>query len=84
MPKSRIRRRSVPAATGAPTPRRKPRSYAWVAPAMLFFFILGIAWLSVYYISAGQLPVMRDLQAWNLAVGFSFIMIGFALATQWR
>ncbi len=51
---------------------------------MLFFFILGIAWLSVYYISAGQLPVMRDLQAWNLAVGFSFIMIGFALATQWR
>jgi hypothetical protein len=51
---------------------------------MLALFLLGIAWLVVYYVSGGNLPVWRQLGGWNLAVGFGLILGGFGLSTQWR
>jgi hypothetical protein len=65
---------------------RKPKgpSPVWLAPLMLVLFGIGVAWLVVYYISGGLIPVMRDLGPWNLGVGFGFIVAGFALSTQWR
>jgi hypothetical protein len=51
---------------------------------MLACFILGIIWLSTYYITGGEVVGMRSLAGWNLAVGFAFIMVGFALSTRWR
>ncbi len=84
MPKSRGRKKDTSGA-GEPV-ARAPRgpSPAWLAPLMLTLFAIGVLWLVVYYISNGQLPVMESLRAWNLAVGFGFIVAGFALATQWR
>ena len=84
MPKSRGRKRST-SETGEPVARApKGPSPVWLAPLMLVLFAVGVVWLVVYYVSGGSAPLLRDLGAWNLAVGFGFIVAGFALSTQWR
>ncbi|MGE5765188.1 MAG: cell division protein CrgA [Mycobacterium leprae] len=83
MPKSRIRRRA--AYTPPPTrSRAKSVSPPWLAPLMVTMFLLGIAWLTVFYLTNGDVWGLRELGNWNLAVGFGFIMAGFAISTQWR
>lgn len=87
MPRSRVRRKNAytpPPTSGSVVVRKRRRSTAWVGPAMLVFFLLGIIWLSAYYISGGDMILLRDLGAWNLAIGFAFVLVGFGLATQWR
>lgn len=82
MPKSRVRTKSP----YTPPPTRsssKQVSPPWLAPAMIGFLLLGLAWLVVYYVTNGELPI-RAIQAGNLAVGFGLMIIGGGLATQWR
>jgi formylmethanofuran dehydrogenase subunit A len=83
VPKSRIRKKSA----YTPPPTRSKKKIAgkpWVGPAMGVFFLVGIAWLVVYYLTQGDIPVFRALADWNLAIGFGLICVGFGLATQWR
>ena len=87
MPKSRIRKkvkeeRTVQAQVGqtTPDPTESPR---WLAPVMLAMFLLGLAWIVVYYITQTKYPV-PNLGAWNMGIGFVFVGIGFSLATRWR
>ena len=85
MPESRRRKKPTTLSQTAPTPpKRKGPSPRWLAPLMLVLFGLGILWLVVYYLSEGDMPVAGDLGAWNLLVGFGFIILGFILSTQWR
>ncbi len=83
MPESRIRRKTAytPPTTRSARKRSSPR---WVVPVMLVFFVLGVIWLSAYYISGGDAWLISALGGWNLAIGFGFILVGFALSTQWR
>jgi hypothetical protein len=37
-----------------------------------------------YYITNGSFPGMSALGAWNLVVGFAFIIAGVTLSTRWR
>ena len=87
MPKSRIRKkvkeeRTVQAQVvqSTPEPTESPR---WLAPVMLSMFLLGLAWIVVYYITQTKYPV-PNLGAWNMGIGFVFVGIGFSLATRWR
>jgi hypothetical protein len=87
MPKSRIRKkvkeeRTVQAQVvqSTPEPTESPR---WLAPVMLANFLLGLAWIVVYYITQTKYPV-PNLGAWNMGIGFVFVGIGFSLATRWR
>ena len=87
MPKSRIRKkvkeeRTVQAQVvqSTPEPTESPR---WLAPAMLAMFLLGLAWIVVYYITQTKYPI-PNLGAWNMGIGFIFVGIGFSLATRWR
>ena len=87
MPKSRIRKkvkeeRTVQAQVvqSTPEPTEIPR---WLAPVMLAMFLLGLAWIVVYYITQTKYPV-PNLGAWNMGIGFVFVGIGFSLATRWR
>jgi hypothetical protein len=87
MPKSRIRKkvkeeRTVQAQVvqSTPEPTESPR---WLAPLMLAMFLLGLAWIVVYYITQTKYPV-PNLGAWNMGIGFVFVGIGFSLATRWR
>jgi hypothetical protein len=83
VPKSRVRR----TVAYTPPPRRSPlkrRSAPWVGAVMLAMFVIGIVWLATYYISGSDVPGMRALGGWNLAIGMGFILAGFGLAVRWN
>jgi len=46
--------------------------------------VVGLAWIVVYYLSQGSIPGISALGAWNLVVGFAFIVAGVVLSTRWR
>ncbi|SFY30911.1 cell division protein CrgA [Streptomyces atratus] len=84
MPKSRIRKK----ADFTPPPAKqatniKLTSHSWVAPVMLALFLIGLAWIVVFYVTDGDLPI-KDLENWNIVVGFGFIAGGFGVSTQWK
>jgi uncharacterized membrane protein (DUF485 family) len=64
---------------------KKPRttSRVWVAPLMLACWLLGLAWLVVFYVAGTDIPVMNDLGNWNLLIGMGLIALGFVVSTQW-
>jgi Cell division protein CrgA len=90
VPESRKRKKpahsSRPAA-GAAVAKKKGPSPRWLPALMVVLFGIGMLWLVVFYLTEarmGGLPGASDIGNWNLLVGFAFIIVGFALATQWR
>ena len=84
MPRSRIRRRKAytpPAATNRAALRVSGR---WVAPTMVTLMLLGLAWLCVYYLAGQDVPLMRDIGAWNVGIGMGLIVAGFLVSTRWK
>ncbi|MER6121216.1 cell division protein CrgA [Streptomyces sp. NPDC001795] len=84
MPKSRIRKK----ADYTPPPSKqaaniKLSSHGWVVPVMLAMFLIGLAWIVVFYVTDGSLPI-HALRNWNIVVGFGFIAAGFGVSTQWK
>jgi hypothetical protein len=86
MPKSRIRKKKKDnrpvqdLAAVSSAPLESPR---WLAPVMVGSFLLGLAWIVTFYISQTKYPV-PGIGVWNMIIGFSFIGLGFSLATRWR
>ncbi len=82
MPKSRVRSKAVY------TPPKKSAkaqvSPRWLVPTMLASLLLGLAWISLYYVTGGSNVLQSWAGAWNLVIGFAFIIVGVALATRWR
>jgi cell division protein CrgA len=81
VPKSRVRSKAV----YTPPPRRSKSKVSprWLAPTMIACLLIGLAWIALYYVTQGSLPV-SPLGAWNLAVGFAFIIGGVGLSTKWH
>ena len=82
MPKSRSRTKAV----YTPPPKRaasKMPSPRWLVPAMLACLLIGLAWIALYYVTSGSLPV-HALGPWNLGIGFALIIGGVGLSTKWR
>jgi hypothetical protein len=50
---------------------------------MLGCLIVGLVWIVVFYVSQQAWPV-GALGAWNLVVGFAFLVAGVVLSTRWR
>lgn len=73
--------------TFVPPPRRAAdadkTSPSWYAPLFVVLLVVGLLWIVVYYVSSGALPI-GALGAWNLAVGFAVMMIGFMMTMNWR
>ena len=86
VPESKGRKNKAHGVPALPT-ERKPKkigSPAWLVPTMLAFFIIGLAYIVVFYIAGNDIPVMRDLSAIvNVGIGFGFIVVGFILSTRW-
>ncbi|MFI6504969.1 cell division protein CrgA [Nonomuraea typhae] len=82
MPKPKARKKAVY------TPPQKTQqvkvSPRWLAPTMVAAWIIGILWIAVYYIAPSTVPLIKDLQNWNLLIGFVFIIFGVVLSTRWR
>ncbi|MEU1801922.1 MULTISPECIES: cell division protein CrgA [unclassified Streptomyces] len=85
MPKSRIRKKD----DFTPPPAKQATSISltsgrrWVAPLMLAMFLIGLAWIVLFYVTTGDMPV-KSLGNWNIVVGFGFIAAGFVVSTQWK
>ena len=58
-------------------------SPSWLAPVMVANFLIGLFWIVVFYVSQTTYPI-PGIGAWNMIIGFSFIGVGFSLATKWR
>jgi hypothetical protein len=87
VPKSRVRKKKTDtyrSAGGAAvaTKKRQP-SPVWFGGLVLGTMLIGVAWLVMYYVSGGSLPI-ESMKAWNVVIGFMWIATGFALSTQWR
>lgn len=87
MPESRIRRKpgyTAPSGKSA-APKVSPR---WWVPLMLAFFIIGLAWIVVFYLSESRYPIETignwTVGSWNLVIGFGIVMVGFLMTTRWR
>ena len=81
MPKSRVRSKAV--YTPPPRSAKAKVSPPWLVPVMLGCLIVGLVWIVVFYVSQQSWPV-GALGAWNLVVGFAFLVAGVVLATRWR
>ena len=88
MPESKGRKKDV--YTPPPTQKGERKvarlgSPSWLAPTMVTLFVVGLAYLVVFYIAGSSIPVMKDLSALvNVGIGFALIMGGFFLATKWK
>ena len=56
---------------------------SWWLPTSLTLMVLGLLYTIVYYVTSGEYPI-SSLGAWNLAVGFGTIMVGFLMLTRWK
>jgi Cell division protein CrgA len=81
VPKSRTRSKAV--YTPPPRAARAKVSPRWLAPTMVGAFLVGLVWIIVFYVSSQTWPVAA-IGAWNLVVGFAFLVGGLVLATKWR
>ncbi len=59
-----------------------------VVVGMLGCFGVGLLWIVLYYVfsnnNAQNIPVLNDLQNYNLLVGIAFMAVGFTFATKWE
>lgn len=87
VPESRIRKKAAYTAPPAKSGGVKTNA-RWFLPLMCALFIVGLAWIVVYYVTQGQYPLGTfgdwTVGNWNLVIGFGLIMIGFAMTTRWR
>ncbi|MBD5784635.1 cell division protein CrgA [Cellulosimicrobium terreum] len=84
MPESKSRKKPAKAARAPRAPKPEGGNPTWLVPTMLTLMLVGLAWIVLFYLSGpNQLPIPA-LEAWNLAVGFAFIIAGFALTTRWK
>ena len=54
---------------------------------MLGCFLIGLLWICTYYVVSDDpsaIPVMNDLEQYNLLVGIAFMAVGFTFATRWE
>ena len=56
----------------------------WFVPLFCALMIIGLIWCVVYYLSPGGAWPIPNIGAWNLAIGFALIMIGFLMTMWWR
>jgi hypothetical protein len=83
--KSKVRKKSV--YTPPARPQQANVSPRWLVPTMVACWLVGLAWIAVYYVLASTSNTVEPwgtLGAWNLGIGFALIIAGVALSTKWR
>ena len=87
MPKSKVRKKTEPTlrtSTLAPSGHAVRPSPRWYPIVMAAILLIGLAWIVVYYLAGSSVPLMKDLGAWNFAVGFGLMVIGLGMAVRWH
>ena len=58
-----------------------------VVVGMLACFLIGLLWICTFYVFSNDpsgIPIMNDLEQYNLLVGIAFMAVGFTFATRWE
>ncbi|MCG5433073.1 cell division protein CrgA [Mycobacterium sp. MYCO198283] len=94
MPKSKVRKKndfSVKPVSRTPVKVKAGPSSTWFVALFLGLMLIGLFWLLVYQLAAtnpldapGFLVWMANLQAWNYAIAFAFMITGLLLTMRWR
>jgi hypothetical protein len=64
--------------------RKKAPSPTWYPVMMLSLMVIGLAYIAVYYLAGERIPVMKDINSWNFAIGFGLMVSGLFMAVRWR
>ncbi|KAB7789648.1 cell division protein CrgA [Bifidobacterium leontopitheci] len=56
----------------------------WFVPLFCALMIIGLIWAVVYYLSPGGVWPIPNIGAWNLAIAFAILMVGFIMTMWWR
>jgi Cell division protein CrgA len=85
VPESKIRKKGAytPPPEKKQTPIKLDSGRSIVAPLMVGFFVLGLLWIVIYYLSGASYPVPA-LHGWNMAIGFGLIIAGFITSMRWK
>lgn len=54
---------------------------------MLGCFLIGLIYIVIFYFvgnNLNEVPLMKDLDQYNLVVGIAFMAVGFTYATRWE
>ena len=82
MPKSKLRKKVIEKHTHEAevvvhAPQAPLESPRWLAPTMVGFFLIGLFWIVLFYVTQTVYPI-PGIGAWNMVIGFSFIGVGFS------
>ncbi|NEG95570.1 cell division protein CrgA [Bifidobacterium sp. SMB2] len=55
---------------------------SWFVPVFCALLIIGLIWVVVYYMT-GKYPI-PGIDAWNLAIGFAIMLVGFLMTMGWH
>lgn len=55
---------------------------SWFVPLFCTLMVIGLIWAVVYYLTSNY-PI-PNIGAWNLAIAFVIIMVGFIMTMWWR
>lgn len=55
---------------------------SWFVPLFCTLMIIGLIWAVVYYLTSNY-PI-PNIGAWNLAIAFAIIMVGFLMTMWWH
>lgn len=55
---------------------------SWFVPLFCTLMVIGLVWAVVYYLTSNY-PI-PNIGAWNLAIAFVIIMVGFIMTMWWR
>jgi len=87
VPESRLRKKAAYTAPRARSGAPKVNA-RWFLPLMVTFFVLGLLWIVVFYVSEGRYPIPSigswTVGSWNLVIGFGIVMVGFIMTTRWH
>lgn len=83
MPKSRKRKKATYTPPVSTSSNDKKKSPQWYVLTMLGLMAVGVIWVVVTYLTQSAWPIAA-LGQWNLALGFTLLIAGFAMTTKWH
>ncbi len=90
MPKSKVRKKAAytPPSDVLPSAvsraRAKSPSPTWYAVVMIALMIIGLIYISLYYITGDRIGFMATLGSWNFLIGFGLMVAGLIMSMRWR
>ena len=87
MPKSKVRKKTdytINPASRTPVKVKAAPSGTIYLTVMFGLMLVGLAYLIVYYLAQDDIAWMSTLGAYNLLIGFGFLVVGLVMTMRWR